>query len=64
MKTIENLSAGCATGEGPYSIAILLIKMIPDFEDWNITVLAVDINPRFLLKACIINGCFVAFRRR
>lgn len=44
-------SAGCCTGEEPYSIAILLRKMMPDLKDWNITILATDINPRFLRKA-------------
>ena len=44
-------SAGCATGEEPYSIAILLSKLLPDLNSWNITVLATDINPRFLSKA-------------
>lgn len=44
-------SAGCATGEEPYSIAILLSRMIPDLKDWNITILATDINPHFLTKA-------------
>jgi chemotaxis protein methyltransferase CheR len=44
-------SAGCSTGEEPYSIAILVSKMIPDFRDWNITILANDINPRALKKA-------------
>jgi chemotaxis protein methyltransferase CheR len=44
-------SAGCSTGEEPYSFAILLSKIIPDLKDWNITVLATDINPRFLQKA-------------
>jgi chemotaxis protein methyltransferase CheR len=44
-------SAGCATGEEPYSIAILLHKLIPDWERWNITLLATDINPHFLRKA-------------
>ncbi len=44
-------SAGCATGEEPYSIAILLRRMIPDLKDWNITILATDINPQFLDKA-------------
>ncbi|HUU30037.1 MAG TPA: CheR family methyltransferase [archaeon] len=46
-------SAGCATGEEPYSIAILLSKMIPDINDWNVTILATDINPRFLEKASL-----------
>jgi chemotaxis protein methyltransferase CheR len=44
-------SAGCATGEEPYSIAILLRKLIPDLPDWNVTILATDINPSFLQKA-------------
>ncbi|MBI2311239.1 MAG: tetratricopeptide repeat protein [Betaproteobacteria bacterium] len=44
-------SAGCATGEEPYSIAILLDRLIPDLDSWNVTILATDINPRFLEKA-------------
>jgi chemotaxis protein methyltransferase CheR len=44
-------SAGCATGEEPYSIGILLHKLIPDLPDWNVTILATDINPSFLQKA-------------
>jgi len=44
-------SAGCCTGEEAYSIAILLKRMLPDLEDWQITVLATDINPQFLKKA-------------
>lgn len=43
--------AGCATGEEPYSIAILLHKMLHNLEDWHITILATDINPHFLKKA-------------
>jgi chemotaxis protein methyltransferase CheR len=44
-------SAGCCTGEEPYTIAIILAGIIPDLERWNITLLATDINPRFLSKA-------------
>ena len=44
-------SAGCCTGEEPYSLAILLDRLIPDFERWNVTILATDINPEFLRKA-------------
>ena len=43
-------SAGCCTGEEPYSIAILLSRMI-DLREWNVTILGTDINPRFLRKA-------------
>ena len=44
-------SAGCSTGEEPYSIAIALKKTIPDIEKWNISILATDINPKALKKA-------------
>ena len=44
-------SAGCCTGEEPYSLAILLSRLIPDIEQWNVTLLATDINPHFLAGA-------------
>lgn len=44
-------SAGCCTGEEPYSIAMLLHKLLPDLSGWNVTLLATDINPNFLQKA-------------
>jgi chemotaxis protein methyltransferase CheR len=44
-------SAACCTGEEAYSIAILLHQSIPQIADWNITLLATDINARFLCKA-------------
>lgn len=44
-------SAGCSTGEEPYSLAILLDQLIPDLKDWNITILATDINTVALRKA-------------
>lgn len=44
-------SAGCCTGEEPYSVAVLLSRLLPDLEQWNITLLATDINPHFLAKA-------------
>lgn len=44
-------SAGCCTGEEAYSLAMLLDRLIPDPETWNVTILATDINPGFLRKA-------------
>ncbi|MBI2354348.1 MAG: chemotaxis protein CheR [Deltaproteobacteria bacterium] len=44
-------SAGCSTGEEPYSLAILISRLIPDLRDWNISILATDINNRALAKA-------------
>jgi chemotaxis protein methyltransferase CheR len=43
--------AACCTGEEAYSISILLHQVIPDIADWHITILATDINGRFLQKA-------------
>lgn len=48
--TLRIWSAGCSSGEEPYSISILLRKLIPDYEKWNITLLATDINTDFLNK--------------
>ncbi len=50
-KRLRIWSAGCCTGEEPYSVAILLNRMIPDLDDWSLTLLATDINPHFLRKA-------------
>ncbi len=37
-------SAGCATGEEAYTLAILLDRLLPDRAAWTLTVLATDIN--------------------
>jgi len=50
-KRIRIWSAGCSTGEEPYSIAIAIQRLIPDLADWNISILATDISPRILQKA-------------
>ena len=50
-KRLRFWSAGCSTGEEPYSLAILLDKLIPDLKDWNVTILATDINTAALRKA-------------
>lgn len=50
-RVIRIWSAASSTGEEAYSIAILLKKLIPNINDWQITILATDINPNFLEKA-------------
>ena len=43
-RTIRMWSAGCATGEEPYSLALLLAdKLDRDFSDWNIKIFATDL---------------------
>ena len=49
-KSLRIWSAGCSTGEEPYSVAILLRRMLHDLKEWNITILATDINPGSLKK--------------
>jgi chemotaxis protein methyltransferase CheR len=44
-------SAACCSGEEAYSLAILLHRLLPDLEEWQITIIATDINPHFLKKA-------------
>lgn len=44
-------SAGCSTGEEAYSLAILLHGMGFTSTEWDITILATDINPHALRKA-------------
>jgi chemotaxis protein methyltransferase CheR len=64
-KGIRNLrlwSAGCATGEEPYSLAILLDRLLPDRAEWSLTILATDINVTTLQAA--IRGCYRAWAMR
>jgi len=44
-------SAGCSTGEEPYSLAILLDRLLPDRSAWSLTILATDINLEALESA-------------
>ena len=44
-------SAACCSGEEAYSLAIVLHQLLPDLADWHVTILATDINARFLQKA-------------
>jgi chemotaxis protein methyltransferase CheR len=44
-------SAACSTGEEAYSLAILVQQVLPDWRNWQVSILATDINNRFLKKA-------------
>ncbi|MBO1225391.1 MAG: protein-glutamate O-methyltransferase CheR [Candidatus Scalindua sediminis] len=55
-KTIRVWSAGCSTGEEPYSLAITIINHINANAGWNVKILATDISMKVLKKA--INGIY------
>jgi chemotaxis protein methyltransferase CheR len=49
-KTLCLLSAGCASGEEAYSLAIVAQETVTD-PSWNVLIRAVDLNPIALQKA-------------
>ena len=61
-KTIRIWSAGCSSGEEPYSIAILFNRLIPKINEWNIIINATDINPNAIKKAIKGNYTEWSFR--
>lgn len=50
-KTLRIWSAGCSSGEEPYSIAIFLKENLPDSDKWDIQIMATDLNNEALSKA-------------
>jgi chemotaxis protein methyltransferase CheR len=44
-------SAGCSTGEEPYTIAMLLRELLPLMHGWDIRIIATDISRRGLATA-------------
>lgn len=50
--TISIWSAGCCTGEEPYTIAMMVASSIL-FKGWSVKIIATDINQNFLEKARI-----------
>ncbi len=51
-RRIRIWSAGCSSGEEPYSVAVLLNEMIPDIENRDVRILATDLSTRMLKIAC------------
>lgn len=52
-KQIKIWSAACSTGEEPYTLSIILQEMLDNPEEWDIEILATDINTDVLQTAKI-----------
>ncbi len=50
-RRIRVWSAGCSTGEEPYSLAMVLLDYFPATEGWSIEILASDLSNRALETA-------------
>lgn len=43
-------SAGCSNGQEPYSIALTILALLPDAADYDVRVLASDIDPNMVAE--------------
>lgn len=50
LRTLKIWSAGCSTGEEPYTLAMILKESLPCFDQQDLSIVATDIN-RQALKA-------------
>jgi chemotaxis protein methyltransferase CheR len=44
-------SAGCSSGQEPYSIALTVLDVLPEAKAWDIRILATDINTQVVAEA-------------
>jgi chemotaxis protein methyltransferase CheR len=44
-------SSACSSGEEPYSIAMTIVETIPEWEKWDIKILATDLDSDILARA-------------
>lgn len=52
-KKIRIWSAGCSTGEEPYTLSMIVAENIVPLSEWDIKILATDLSTRVLKKAML-----------
>ncbi|MBU0492175.1 MAG: protein-glutamate O-methyltransferase CheR [Chloroflexi bacterium] len=63
LRRLRIWSAGCAGGEEPYSLAILLYELLgPQHTAWQLDIRATDVEPRAIARAR--SACYAAFSLR
>src|SRR3984893_14479038 len=60
--SLRILSAGCASGEEAYSLAILIRTRLPQLASWNIKIHGIDVNASMVAKA--VRGRYSAWSLR
>jgi chemotaxis protein methyltransferase CheR len=50
-KSLRIWSAGCSTGEEPYTLAVIIIERLKVLTGWNVEIIANDISEEVLQKA-------------
>ncbi len=50
QKTLRIWSAGCSSGEEPYTLAMILQEIFPQAQSWDCSIVATDIDENMLQK--------------
>ncbi len=51
FRSLRFWSAGCSTGQEPYSLAMAVLDVLPDPESWNVQILGTDLCETALAEA-------------
>jgi len=61
-KSLKIWSAGCSTGEEPYTLAIIVLEKLKALTGWNIEIIANDISEDVLQKARLASYSGITLR--
>ncbi|HET7755256.1 MAG TPA: protein-glutamate O-methyltransferase CheR [Anaeromyxobacteraceae bacterium] len=50
QRRLRILSAGCSSGEEPYTIA-MLVQQVPELATWDVRITGIDLNPAAIARA-------------